>query len=252
MDTSTGKKASWQQGAFFVYNTHVSIDLKDKTILITGANGGIGSILASILQKEDANLILLGGDNCQYNVDLADKKQVHSFINTLGETKIDAIINVAGIGIYKSILDLTEDEWEQSLNVNLTAPFLLTKHLIKNLKDSDISLVMNVGSGMGVIPVKDRTAYCSSKFGLRGLTLSLVEEYKESKPHFCLITLGSTITNFGGSSAEDKQKHAKDGKAYFPVEFVANKLVEIIKNENRDVEYTLYPGDYGFGKWVKP
>ena len=93
--------------------------------------------------------------------------------------------------------------------------------------------------------------YCATKFALRGWTLSLAEEFKEKFPRFFLITLGSTLTNFSGKSIEEKKKEMAVGRAYFPVEWVANKLVEIIKNDNRETETTLFPGDYGFGTWKK-
>ena len=51
---------------------------------------------------------------------------------------------------------------------------------------------------------------------------------------------------------EEKKKESESGKAYFTPGWVAEKLVEIIKNENREVEYTLYPTDYNLGHWEKP
>jgi short-subunit dehydrogenase len=122
--------------------------------------------------------------------------------------------------------------------------------LIKNLLPK--SLVLSIGSGAGVIPMRGRAAYCTSKFGLRGLMLTLAEEYQGQEPKFCLITLGSTMTSFGPLSIEEKKEKQKNGSPYFTPEWVADKLVEIIKDDNREVEYTLYPGDYGLGTWQKP
>ena len=100
--------------------------------------------------------------------------------------------------------------------------------------------------------MRGRSVYCSTKFALRGATLSLAEEYNDQKPHFCLITLGSTLTSFGPMTLAEKQRDCDSGKAYFTPEWVAKKLVEIIKDDHRETEYTLYPGDYGFGEWKKP
>ncbi len=59
--------------------------------------------------------------------------------------------------------------------------------------------------------MKNRSAYCSTKFALRGLTLSLNEEFKGKSPHFCLITLGSTLTNLGPLTLEEKKEMFKKG-----------------------------------------
>lgn len=244
------------------------MNLKGKLVIITGASGGIGCALSRELIKEGAALILIskspdssnklkkefGDVHKYYFADLSSQNEVKNLVTKiLADTaSVDILINCAGIGIYKPFVDLTSDEFNYSLDLNLKSPFLLTKGLLSKLQKSNISLVMNIGSGAGVIPMRNRSAYCTSKFALRGLTLSLAEEYKDELPRFCLITLGSTITDFAGVSKAEKEKQAKEGRAYFPVEWVAKKLVEIIKSEDRETEYILYPGDYGFGEWTKP
>jgi len=116
----------------------------------------------------------------------------------------------------------------------------------------DNTLVLSIGSGAGVIPMRGRSIYCSTKYALRGLSLSFNEEYQDMNPSFCLITLGSTLTAFGPMSLEEKQTAANSGKAYFPVDWVANKLVEIINDTDREDEIVLYPSEHGFGDWKKP
>lgn len=243
------------------------IILNNRVVVITGATGGIGSALAEKLHNEGANLILVGRDKQKLDLlnsslggkhkifpcDFTSQENVVELsrkLKTLGT--IDILCNAAGIGIYKPIKEAALDEWNTSLNTNLTAPFILTKELLPNLEKSEMSLVLNIGSGAGVIPQRFRSLYATTKFALRGLTLCLNEEYKETKPHFCLITLGSTLTNFGGMTIEQKKEAALKGRAYFPVEWVVNKLIEIITDEKRKEEYVLYPGDEGFGKWKKP
>lgn len=228
------------------------MDLNNKVFVLIGSNGGIGSEVVKRLNGEHANLILVDKDAVEsFACDLTNRqdtislcKKINKFVN-----KVDCLINCSGIGIYKPINDLSLEEWDYSLALNLTAPFILIKELKKLMEGSEMSLIMNIGSGAGVIPMKNRSAYCSSKFGLRGLTLSLNEEYKGLKPHFCLITLGSTLTGFAGVSVEKKTDLNKQGQAYFTKEWVADKLIEILKDDNREVEYTLYPSDYGFGTW---
>jgi 3-oxoacyl-[acyl-carrier protein] reductase len=242
------------------------LNLLNKTIIITGASRGIGRGIAEALTKEKANLILIArseeelkkfvhnhGNNHKYYVcDLfkqADIKKVTQKIKK-ENNKVDILINVAGIGIYSKFEELKFDDWNKSYSLNITAPFLLTQSFFPELQKSENSLVLNIGSGAGVIPMRERSAYCSTKFALRGLTLSLAEEF--SQPKFCLITLGATITNFGKKTIEQKEKEREEGQAYFTVDWVASKIVEIIKDDNRKTENVLYPGDFGFGTWKKP
>lgn len=238
------------------------MELKHKKIIITGANGGIGTTLVEKLAQEEAELILIqkkissNSAHKTYATNLTHRSEILDTVEQIKNdySQVDILINIAGIGIYKPIEEATYDEWDASFALNVTAPFILTKALLPLFNKTD-SVVMNIGSGAGVIPMKNRFTYCSTKFALRGLTLSLAEDFKDKKPSFCLVTLGSTLTPFGignSYSLEEKIQRNKDGAAYFTPEWVANKLVELLKNEQRENEVVLYPSDYGFGSWKKP
>lgn len=246
------------------------MDLKDKTVVITGATGGIGREIIKSLDSKGADFVLvaknkgelenqlksLKSKNSSYFVaDFSDQLETKKVAKSISEKylKIDILICAAGVGIYKPIEEATLDEWNKSLNIGLTSMFIFMKELMVSLSSTEKSLVLNIGSGAGVIPMSGRSLYCSMKFAVRGLTLSLAEEFKRiGNPKFCLITLGSTLTSFGPMSFEDKKRDMESGKAYFTPDWVAHKLTEIIEDENKEVEYTLYPGDYGFGEWQKP
>lgn len=243
--------------------------LKDKLAVVTGATGGIGRELVKKLDHEGVQLVLIskseielqnlvknlkGKNNSYFVCDLSSQDAVQKLTHQISEKfkTIDILINAAGIGIYKPIEDATLDEWNNSININVTSQFLMIKGLENSLKSSEYSLILNIGSGAGVIPMAGRSVYCTTKFAVRGLTLSLAEEFKRTKTHFCLITLGSTLTSFGPMSFDEKKKEMESGKAYFTPDWVAKKLTEIIKNDKRELEYQLYPGDYGLGTWEKP
>lgn len=239
----------------------------DKFAVVTGATGGIGRAIVQGLDGAGFNCILLG----------RHEEELKGFFKTLQNNKgkiyacnfadvndvigigkkivsdfktIDVLLNVAGIGIYKPIEEVTVKDWEDSYTIGNTSPFFLTQTLLPSLEKSDISVVVNIGSGMGVIPAAGRSVYSSMKFALRGQTLSLAEEFKRTKPHFVLMTLGSVLTSFGPMSFEEKKKEMESGKGYLTPETVAKKIVEVIKDGERESEYTIYPADYA-GQWQK-
>lgn len=233
------------------------MNLKDKTILITGATGGIGSILSEKLNACGANVITVGRDQnkpANYHTDLTDPISRQELVNQIlqDHNQIDILIHSAGIGIYKPLTEITQSDWNLSFSLNVEAPFFLTQALNPLLEKSPNSLVLTIGSGAGTIPMRGRSLYCSTKFALRGLMLSLSEEAKGTHPTYCLITLGSTLTPFGPLSLDKKIEESLNGKAYFTPEWVADKLIEIIQDDSREEEITLFPGDYGFGEWHKP
>lgn len=233
------------------------MQIQNSTFVVTGASSGIGLQVAHELAKKGAKLILIartesklqkfvekhGNAHTYFVCDLSQENQVVELIKKIKITspKIDGLLNIAGVGIYNSLENISIQEWDESFNLGVKAPFLLTQGLIAELSSLARSLVLNIGSGAGVTPMAGRSLYCASKFALRGFTLSLAEEFKGKSPSFCLITLGSTATNFGGMTIEEKKAQAAKGKTYFSAEWVAQKIVSIIEDDARDVEITLVP-----------
>lgn len=234
------------------------MDLKGKTVLITGASKGIGNAIAKKLAKEGANLILIArnentlkdlmknlssGNHKYYVCDFEGINQVFNLAENISKDfeKIDVLINGAGIGVYKPIEEVSFDEWNNSFSVGLDAPYFLTQRLLPLLNKSEKSIIINIGSGMGVIPAPGRSVYCSMKFALRGMTLSLAEEFKRTNTRFVLLTLGSVLTGFGPKTLEEKKN---ESKAYLTPEWVAERVAEIIQENGKEVEYTFYPSDY--------
>ncbi|QQG42222.1 MAG: SDR family oxidoreductase [Candidatus Woesebacteria bacterium] len=236
-------------------------ELNGKIAIVTGAGGGIGSALVKKLtekgvfcimvdmhESSNSNLVELARENKgeYFSVDLTDIPAIDKFYNDVVAKydKIDFLYNVAGTGIYKKIGDLTIEDWNLSIGLNLTAPFYLTKKLIPLLQKSDKPLVLNIGSGMGVFPTAGRSAYCASKFGLRGLTLSLAKEFKDDKIKFQLLTLGSVMTGFGDGGVDHKKDLQKTGKQYLTTESVSEKIVGATVDRNSPTEIEFYPEGY--------
>lgn len=241
-------------GVSKIFAIIATMDLHGKNVVITGAGGGIGRELIAHLSKEGANVYSIVRTHVdeistpQYYADLSQKTDVMRVIDQINIdlSHIDILINLAGIGIYKSIQEVSIDEWDESIATKVTAPFMLIKGLLQKLEQAR-GLVVNVGSGAGIGGQAGRLLYCSSKFALRGLSLSLSQEFKEKYPRFCLLTLGSTLTSFGVGNVvtlEQKIERNKLGQRYFTVEWVVQKLISMLKDPQLEPEVVLFPAEY--------
>lgn len=237
------------------------MDLKDKIVLITGATGGIGYELCKEFNASGAQIIALARttekldklaielnnpNNIFYNCDFTKTSDLESVTDQILSKfeKVDVLINAAGVGVYKSLEEVQLSEWVESMDINVNAPFYLMKKLLPLLKKSEKSIVLNIGSGMGKIPTACRSVYCATKYALRGLTLSLASEFTQSNIHFVHVSLGSTLTEFGPLSLEQKREENLQGKSYLTPQWVAKKFIHVIENEEFQEEIEIYPSDY--------
>jgi short-subunit dehydrogenase len=235
--------------------------IENSLSVVTGAGGGIGKLLTQRLLKAGGRVIAVDRDvslitdllldyrNNELQLHASDFTDTNSLLKLSKEissnnSKIDFLFNVAGIGIYKNVEDLTTSDWVNTMSINVNAPFVLTRDLLPALKKSAKPMVFNVGSGMGVFPSGGRTSYCASKFALRGLSLSLNKELKDKGIDICLLTLGSVMTSFGTGGLELRKRLEKDGKKYLDPVIVIDKIIEIATSEVRSAEYELYPEGY--------
>lgn len=236
------------------------MELKSKTAVVTGATGGIGSALCKRLNQEGVKLIMLSknfdklerikeefGEGHHYiSYDFTQTQRLEQLVEDVvtKSPQVDMLFNVAGVGVYKNLEDVTLSEWEESFAINVTAPFFLTKLLLPYISKSERGIILNVGSGMGKTPQACRSVYCATKYALRGMTLSLSEEFAQSNVKFVHIALGSTLTEFGPMSLEDKERLNSEGKAYLTPDSVAEKFVEIIRSDQIQPEIEIYPQNY--------
>ena len=164
-----------------------------KRILITGASRGIGRAIATKLAAAGTVLFLHGRDRealtetwrlVEANgaetmplfYELADTSQIEKLIDAIGSEPIDTLINNAGIAIIKPFESLSLDEWNRTLAVNLTAPFILTQKLSRNMKAG--ASIVNILSIAAKTGFPNWSSYCMSKFALEGFSQSIREELR--------------------------------------------------------------------------
>jgi len=239
------------------------MELKGKIAVIAGASGGIGREISKALAKEGAHVFLVarredilealkrdiekkGGKANVYLADLKNEESVTHLGRFIGDNfgKVDILFNAAGIGIYKNFANLSYDEWKKSFAVNVDAAFLAIHKLLPLLSKPDQAYVISMGSGMGKVALSGRSAYCASKFALRGMMLSFSKEYVNTNIHFILLTMGSVLTAFGPLSLEEKISKQKRGKKYLDPSWLAEHIVTKIKHDTLEPETPIYPRHY--------
>jgi NAD(P)-dependent dehydrogenase (short-subunit alcohol dehydrogenase family) len=181
-----------------------------KRYLITGASRGIGRAIAEKLAASDVTLLLHGRDTvaladvCKSlkpnsaNIirlihDLAVSSGVSDLIAEVGKDPLDLLVNNAGIAIVKPFGEITSIEWQQTVGVNITAPFLLTQHFAPRMPPG--SSVVNILSIAAKTGYPNWSAYCMSKFALEGFSQSVREELRERKIRVINIYPAATDTN---------------------------------------------------------
>ncbi len=93
--------------------------------------------------------------------------------------RIDGVVNNAGILLYKNLVDISEDEWTKTININLTGTFLFCKTVIPHMVKSNSGVIINVSCGAGKMGFPKLSVYCASKFGVIGLSESLATEVND-------------------------------------------------------------------------
>jgi short-subunit dehydrogenase len=180
-----------------------------KRILITGASRGIGRAIAEKLAAPDVTLLLHGRDTvalaatcksvqsqCAGVVklihDLATEQGVSNLISQVGGDPLDVLINNAGIAVVKPFREITSDEWNQTLAVNVTAPFLLMQRFVGQMPPG--SSIVNILSIAAKTGFANWSAYCMSKFALEGFSQSVRDELRVHRVRVLNIYPAATNT----------------------------------------------------------
>ncbi|MEP7031277.1 MAG: SDR family oxidoreductase [Pseudolabrys sp.] len=159
-----------------------------KVALVTGAARGIGLATAKRFLADGYNVALLDINNVTLQAavaeiakpeatmavfcDVSDPKAVTAAVASVAKRfgRLDALVNNAGIAIFKPILEVTYEDWSRVLAVNLTGPFLCTQAAAPLMRDSGGGAIVNITSISGLRASTLRTAYGTSKAGVAHLT----------------------------------------------------------------------------------
>ena len=186
-----------------------------KVVLITGASRGIGRAIAKLLAKNDYTVIAnynkseqqaiqlkeeLEKENKQIDIFQADvskreevKKLVNFALSKYG--KINILINNAGIDQEKMFQDITDDDWNNVININLYSVFCTTQEVVKNMIQNKSGCIINISSIYAITGGSCAALYSASKAGIDGITKSLAKELGPSNIRVNSIAPGCMNTD---------------------------------------------------------
>lgn len=173
-----------------------SFGLKDQVAIVTGASQGIGMALAmglaeagtrvalvsrnrSALEKTAAEVEKLGSKALVLPTDIRDVSRVRAMVDEVQQAfgRVDILINNAAWTGTTDALEVTEEEWDQTLDTSLKAMFFLCQAAAKVMIPRGRGKIVNIGSTFGQVVFKGRSAYCAAKAGAHHLTRALAYEW---------------------------------------------------------------------------
>ncbi|TKC16785.1 3-ketoacyl-ACP reductase [Robertmurraya kyonggiensis] len=190
------------------------ISLKGKTALITGAGRGIGRAVAIALAKEGVNLGLIGltmsnlekvtTELEQYDINIsaatADVSDLEAVQHAVEHIKldlgpIDILVNNAGTGKFGGFLELTPEEWENIIRVNVMGVYNVTRAVLPEMIERKAGDIVNISSTAGQKGAPVTSAYSASKFAVLGLTESLMLEVRKHNIRVTALTPSTVVTD---------------------------------------------------------
>ena len=221
--------------------------LKNKNCLITGATGGVGKEVSIQLADQSCNLFLTGRNkkkleslkklliknNPDINIEYkeGDLTRLSDIKNIVTNAKhhfgnIDILINCAGIFMIKSIGKSTVEDFDKSINLNVRAPFILSREFSKDMVSKKWGRIVLIGSSSSYSGFENGSVYCASKHSILGLSRALNIELKKKNVRVMCISPSSTKTNMGKISVD------QDFNTFLNPKEVAEYIIFILSFDN--------------------
>jgi 3-oxoacyl-[acyl-carrier protein] reductase len=187
------------------------MNLKDSTALITGGSSGIGYAIAHTLIQSGARVAITGRDERKLK-EAADALEAHPIradVSNEGDVQrtmsevlktfghLDVLVNNAGFGVFKKLVDMDKAGFEAVFATNVTGAMLMGREAAKHFITRNSGNIVNICSTASLRGAPNGTAYYASKFALRGMTECWRGELRQHNVRVFLINPSEVLTNFG-------------------------------------------------------
>lgn len=211
----------------------MKLDFKNKIVLITGGQGGLGKSICSKFLQLGAKVIVTTtkkelvnkktNKKIYMHLNYNNKNSVQNFLNNLKKIKkIDILINNAGINQLSYINEIDEKYLEEIYGVNLKGPIIMTKQISKIMIKNRSGKIVNISSIFGVVGKSGRSLYSATKFGLIGLTKSSALDL--AKYNILVNSVAPGVINTGLTKKILKTKELKKIKNEIPLNRLGEPL----------------------------
>jgi 3-oxoacyl-[acyl-carrier protein] reductase len=213
----------------------MTMELQNKTAIITGAGKGIGKATAIALAKEGVHLGLVARSSADLEslqasltstfgikvyyaaADISNKTEadhaVHTLIEKLGS--VDILLNNAGTAQFGLLVDMEPEQWERIIQTNLMGTYYVTRAALPTMLKQNGGTIINIASTAGERGFATGSAYCASKFAVLGLTEALMQEVRKSNIRVTALTPSTVNTDLAVNAGlkigdEDRMMQSED------------------------------------------
>ena len=220
----------------------MSFSLTDKVAVVTGGASGIGKAIAQAYHDKGAKVVivdlkleaaraeaaLIGEGVLAYGCDVSDFESVNSVVSAIAAEcgRIDILVNSAGIVALAPAEELSLEAWNSTIKVNLSGTFFMAQAVGKVMLAAGYGRIINMASQAGSVALDQHVAYCTSKFGVIGLTKVLASEWagrgvtaNSISPTVVLTDLGRKA--WAGPKGEALKQLIPTGRFALPEEIAA-------------------------------
>lgn len=196
--------------------------LKNQVAIVTGGGRGIGRAICKSLALDGCNIVTfsrtkneiksiekeirdLGVEAYGFKADVRSKKDVGKVVKSCIDQfgKIDILINNAGICVFKSILEISDEKWNEIVDTNLKGVIICTRAVLPCMIKHGYGRIINISSLAGQRGVWHLAVYCATKFGVRGFTQSLAKEIEDLNIKTYAVCPGACATSMYFSMIPD-------------------------------------------------
>jgi NAD(P)-dependent dehydrogenase (short-subunit alcohol dehydrogenase family) len=197
--------------------------LEGKSAVVTGGTRGIGRAIAEALLDAGASVAICARSAQDVEravtelavrskskvigkaADVSKKEDVAKLFTFVDQELggLDLLVNNAGVGVFKTTAELTADDWQRTIDTNLTGVFYCCHEALPRLRNRKDGYIVNISSLAGKNAFAGGAAYNASKFGLNGFTEAMMLDHRHEGIRVSCIMPGSVATGFGSGNQAD-------------------------------------------------